>query len=153
MKTIKLLPALLILIVVFYNTVNAQDTTQSKPSNSTDSSINNLTYEAQFPGGRAEWSKYLQRNLNTNLGKRYLVIPKGQTTAKAKVIVSFVISTSGEVTEAKVVKTEPENIQQIFLVEALRIIENSPKWIPGVQKGKLVKFRLEQPITWMVRDE
>lgn len=149
----KLLPVFLIIFFVLFNKANAQDTTQSKPSNSTDSSLNNLTYEAQFPGGRAEWSKYLQRNLNTNLGKRYLVIPKGKTTAKVKVIVSFVIGTSGDITEAKVVKTEPENIHQVFLVEALRIIEKSPQWIPAIQKGKLVKFRYEQPITWMVRDE
>lgn len=145
----KLLPALLILFFAFLNNVNAQDTT-TQPI---DSNINNLTYEAEFPGGKPAWNSYLKRKLNTKLGEKYIVIPEGQYMAKVKVVVSFVVGTKGDITDVKVIKTEPQNVHQAFLVEAIRIIETSPRWVPAIQKGRLVKFRVHQPITWVVNKE
>lgn len=81
---------------------------------------------------------------------QYLKYPQ-QAVAEGiqgKVLVDFVIDSDGKVTDVKVLK----GVDPLLDDEAVRVISASPKWRPGIVKGKKVKseislyveFRLEK---------
>ena len=80
MKTASL--SIIIILFVSFST-NAQ-----KPfvETITDSVANKTTMvvqiESEFPGGVSGWVKYLQANLNAELGNKAIKIPKGQKMLK-----------------------------------------------------------------------
>ncbi|MFL9482191.1 energy transducer TonB [Chitinophagaceae bacterium LWZ2-11] len=107
--------------------------------------------EAEFPGGREGWTKYLQANLNIKLGEKYIKIPKGQKQAKQTAILNFLVDSKGYITEAHV-----DNVDEIhpkLAAEAIRVIKEGPRWKPAVQNGKPVSYRARQTITWMITAE
>ncbi|WP_417592399.1 energy transducer TonB [Owenweeksia hongkongensis] len=61
-----------------------------------------------------------------------------------KVYVSFIISKSGEVESAEVVRGNYESLN----TEALRVIENMPTFVPGTQRGKKVKMKMTIPVNF-----
>ena len=67
-----------------------------------DSLFTSMQIEAEFPGGAAGWKDYLIHNLRTSIGDKYIKIPKGETSAKAKVILNFLIDKYGNVDSVKV---------------------------------------------------
>ena len=63
-----------------------------------------------------------------------------------KVIVSFVVDKSGEVINAKIEKS----IDPYLDAEAIRVVESSPKWIAGKQRGEAVKVQFTFPINFVL---
>jgi len=61
-----------------------------------------------------------------------------------KVFVQFVIDKDGRITDVKSVKGIGFGCDE----EAVRVLENAPKWIPGKQRGREVKVRMVLPITF-----
>lgn len=61
---------------------------------------------------------------------------------EGKVFVEFVIGKDGKITEVKAVKGIGAGCDE----EAVRIIQNSPPWNPGRQRGKPVRQRMVLPI-------
>lgn len=99
---------------------------------------------ASFPGGKAAWQKYLERNLNTDLP-----VINGGPPGKYTVIVSFVVASDGGISNVKAdndpgYQTAPE---------AVRIIVKGPKWFPAKQNGKPVTSKVKQSITFMVSED
>lgn len=87
-----------------------------------------------FPGGQDSLVAYLKRNL------RY----PASTTVEGKVFVSFVITQTGHITQAKVLK----GVNPILDAEALRVVRQMPRWIqPSQQHTVEVSYTL--PITFM----
>ncbi len=66
-----------------------------------------------------------------------------------RVICTFVIDKEGQVTNVKVVRKVHPSLDQ----EAVRIISMSPKWTPGVQKGKEVRVRYTFPIIFNLNNK
>ena len=64
-----------------------------------------------------------------------------------KVFVNFVVSKSGAVVDAKVVRGVDSSLDQ----EALRVVRSSPKWEPGKQRGKAVKVQFTFPIVFVLQ--
>ena len=62
----------------------------------------------------------------------------------ARIFVEFFIDTDGSVTDAKVLR----GFDPILDAEALRVINSSPKWTPGEQRGKPVKVRYVFPVVF-----
>jgi len=100
--------------------------------------------EAKFPGGPPVWQKYLERNLNSNVA-----IMHGAPNGYYTVIVSFLVDEEGNISEVKDLFDPGYGTAQ----EAVRVIENGPRWIPAVQDGKNVKYRQKQSITFAVSRE
>ena len=93
--------------------------------------------EADFIGGIKAWIKYLQNNVN--FPERAL-----QLNQKGMVKIGFAIDITGTPVYLRILKSVEFSLDK----EALRLIQESPKWKPAIQKGKKVKaFRL-QPITF-----
>lgn len=84
--------------------------------------------EAVFPGGVNNFYNYIGHNL------RY---PENAIKNKieGKVSVSFVVDKNGKLVEIKIIKGVSPDID----AEAVRLFRNSPRWMPGIQNGILVK--------------
>jgi len=93
--------------------------------------------EATFKGNDNAWRKYLQGNIN--FPARATSLNKGGT-----VIVSFVVDKDGSVNDIHIVQSVEYSLDE----EALRLIKQSPKWQPALQKGRVVKAYRRQPITF-----
>ncbi len=96
---------------------------------------------AEFPGGLPAWSKYLERNLN-----RDLPVENGAPPGKYTVVVSFIVSKTGDISEV----TADNDPGYGTKAEAIRVITKGPKWKPAVQNGRNVIYRHKQSITIQV---
>ena len=99
---------------------------------------------AEFPGGLQGWSRYLERTLN-----RDLPVENGAPTGKYSVIVSFIVSKDGSISEVKAENDPGYGTKD----EAVRVIQRGPKWKPAVQNGRNVIYRHRQAIVFMVSED
>ena len=70
----------------------------------------------------------------------------GDTCVQGRVIVSFVVERDGRITEAKVVKSVYQSLDE----EALRVVSGMPKWAPGKLNGEAIRTKYVIPITFKV---
>lgn len=92
-----------------------------------------------FTGGLEGFGKFLSRNL------RYPTNAK-QNNIQGRVFLQFVIEADGSLTEEKVVRGIGGGCDQ----EALRVIRLSPKWNPGIHRGKAVRVSYTVPIVFQI---
>ncbi|HEX2395621.1 MAG TPA: TonB family protein [Bacteroidales bacterium] len=90
----------------------------------------------EFPGG--DVAKYVERNL------RYPPMAIKQKI-HGTVIVSFIISKTGHVTEVKVER----GVNPIIDEEAVKTIRNMPPWKPALMHGKPINFLFRMPINFV----
>jgi len=93
----------------------------------------------EFEGGMSALAKFLSRNLRFPASSQ-------QKGISGVVYVSFVVSSKGEVTDAKILKGIDEACDQ----EAIRVVEKMPNWRPGRQNGRNVSVRYSIPIRFAV---
>jgi periplasmic protein TonB len=101
------------------------------------------TFVAEMPAykdGEQGLFKYLSKHL------RY---PSEAIRAGVEgiVVVSFVVNSSGEISDATVVKSLGYGTDE----EAMRVIQNMPRWTPGKQNGKPVAVRFTMPIRFSMK--
>jgi protein TonB len=99
---------------------------------------------AEFPGGIAGWTKYLERNLN-----RDLPVEQGAPPGKYTVYVSFTVDKAGNISDVKAENDPGYGTKD----EAVRVIKKGPSWKPAVQNGRNVIYRHKQGITFVVAEE
>ncbi len=99
---------------------------------------------AEFPGGIAAWTKYLERNLN-----RDLPVEQGAPPGKYTVYVSFTVDKAGNISDVKAENDPGFGTKD----EAVRVIKKGPSWKPAVQNGRNVIYRHKQGITFQVAEE
>ncbi len=93
----------------------------------------------EFAGGMKAWSKYIQRNLNYP--------SKAQEEGiQGKVFISFVVERDGSITDVKVLRGIGAGCDE----EAARVIQKSPKWKPGKNRGTPVRVRYNLPIDFTI---
>jgi len=90
---------------------------------------------AHFPGGPNEWQKYLQKNLQVDIAGMVIRLRPRQQDSVQTVLVSFLVDKTGSITEAKVENEEEVNPR--LAAEALRVIQEGPRWIPATKMAKL----------------
>ena len=96
---------------------------------------------AAFPGGDAAFKSYLAKNLNTNVP-----ISNNAPSGTYKVIIRFVVSNTGEVSEIM----PQTSLGYGMEMEAVRVIKRSGKWNPAFQNGVQVNAYTSQAITFVV---
>ena len=89
----------------------------------------------EFPGGNTALMSFIQQNIQ---------YPDPDICITGKVIVQFIISTDGNITNAKIVRS----VHPKFDKEALRVVKLMPKWKPGTQKGKPVAMEYTIPVSF-----
>jgi periplasmic protein TonB len=63
---------------------------------------------------------------------------------QGKVYISFVVETDGTVSNVTIVK----GVHPLIDAEAIRTIQSSPKWTPGLQRGQAVRVRYIIPLSF-----
>lgn len=91
----------------------------------------------QFPGGDAELMSFVAQNL---------VYPEQAVKDKVegRVIVEMVIETTGEVADAKILRSLSPECD----AEVLRIVNLMPKWTPGYKDGEPVRTTFVLPVVF-----
>ena len=120
-----------------------EEISEKQESRATESEVFQVVEEMpEFPGGMGECMKWLGQNI------KYPTKAKEKGT-QGRVIVQFVVEKDGTITNAVVVKSiDPE-----LDTEALRVVNSSPKWKPGKQKGKAVRVKYTLPIMFRLNNE
>jgi protein TonB len=91
-----------------------------------------IEVKPDFPGGMGEFYKYFAKNYKTPNVKKL----------NGKVYVTFVVEKDGSINEVKVLRDIGYGTGE----EAIRVLNNSPKWIPGEQDGRKVRCSFSLPI-------
>ncbi len=81
-------------------------------------------------GGKEKWAKFLNEN------KTYPALAK-EFGAQDRVIVSFIVERNGKTSHVTPVKSCDPYLER----EAVRLIQNMPKWMPGVHNGTVSRVR------------
>lgn len=91
----------------------------------------------QFPGGDTELMSFVAQNL---------VYPEQAIKDKVqgRVIVEMVVETTGEVVDAKILRSLSPECD----AEVLRIVKLMPKWTPGYKDGKPVRTTFVLPVVF-----
>ena len=95
--------------------------------------------QPEFPGGDEARNAYLTNNL------RYPADAEAEKI-EGRVICNFIVERDGSISEVNVVKGVHPSLDK----EAIRLIQNMPKWIPATQRGKAVKMRFTLPVFFKV---
>ncbi|MBB6127514.1 energy transducer TonB [Mucilaginibacter lappiensis] len=128
---------LLLIGIVLTLFFKAEAQIASTPTTDTTEVFTRIDQVPEFPGGLYKFSKYLDKNL------KYPKEAK-ENNIQGRVTVTFVVEKDGSLSDSKVTKSlTPETD-----AEAIRLIKNSPKWIPGKQGGRPVRVLYSIPITF-----
>lgn len=110
---------------------------ENNDSGNTIYNVAGIEVKPEFPGGMDKFYTFIAENYKT---------PKVEKLA-GKVYVSFVIEKDGSLTDIKVIR----DIGYGTGKEAIRVLELSPKWMPGQQNGKTVRCTYALPISIIAR--
>lgn len=100
--------------------------------------------EAEFPGGSAAWTKYVQKSL-----EGFNPSDNGALPGKYNVIVRFIVSKDGSISNVQAETSFGYGMEEL----AIKAIEKGPKWKPALQNGINVNAYRRQPITFVVNEE
>ena len=93
-----------------------------------------------FPGGTEALLNYLSENIT---------YPKEceDVCVQGRVIITFVVEKDGSISNAKVVKSVYQPLDE----EALRVVKGMPKWIPGRMNGEPTRVKYTIPVTFRLK--
>lgn len=121
---------------------------ESYPDQNTEKGVNDSVkwegriYEVveqmpHFPGGAASLMRYLSENIKYPIQAQMKGI-------SGRVVVSFVVEPDGAFSDLRVIRS----VDPILDKEALRVVRDMPRWIPGKQDGKPVRARYNVPVSF-----
>ena len=85
-----------------------------------------------YPGGQVEMNRFINDNIQVPVSER---IP-------GKMKTTFIVEPDGELSQVKVV----EGINESMDKETVRVLNDMPKWRPGMDKGRFVRVQMMLPI-------
>ena len=136
--TLTALCALLFIAFACSEEVNNQTEDLVSPSADTPDELFTLVEEQpEFKGGMEEFYKYVAKEIKYPSQARRLGV-------EGQVNVEFTVQKDGTLADVKVTK----GIGAGCDAEAIRVMENSPAFNPGRQRGKAVNVRMEVPINF-----
>ena len=118
------------------STENKKDSAEATESRAAEGEVFQVVEEMpEFPGGMAECMKWLGQNIKYPAE----AIEKG---IQGRVIVQMIVERDGTITNANVVR----GVDPLLDKEALRVVNLSPKWKPGMQRGQAVRVKYTLPV-------
>jgi periplasmic protein TonB len=94
----------------------------------------------EFPGGESALYGYLAENI------KYPQMAK-ESGIQGRVFVTFVVERDGRVTDVRVLRGIGGGCDE----EAIRVVQNMPKWTPGKQRGKSVRVQYNLPVKFTLQ--
>lgn len=146
MRVLALVPAAALALVFVNNpvvastlsTVSSTEITEALPDkDSKKLALTAAEKMPKYPGGERELMNYIARNIN---------YPQSAIDNKieGRVVVSFVISETGKVTDPQVMRSVEASLD----AEAVRVVSTLPDFIPGEMNGKKVAVHYVIPVTF-----
>ncbi len=122
------------------NTIEETSGENSKATNEpTDTHIFTSVEEPPEPiGGLEEFYKYIGEN--ANFSKE--AYPASDSNSNVRVLVSFIVETDGSLSTIKSLRDPGHGTFE----EVKRLLENAPKWKPGIQNTRPVRVQFTLPI-------
>ncbi|MFV0537439.1 MAG: TonB family protein [Dysgonomonas sp.] len=131
------------IIVVGYGSKNAVAELKTGNSSSTKNPFVRVEQMPGFPGGEPEMQRYIRENL------KYPETAQKEGI-QGRVTLRFIVADDGEITDVTVIR----GVDPSCDAEAVRVIENMPKWVPGKQNGIAVPVYFNLPIQFRLdKDE
>jgi TonB family protein len=122
------------------NAENAKTAVSNPVPESADIKV--VEQHPEFPGGREALMAYLLENLEYPATAR-------KTNVEAIALVSFTVDKNGDIRNAKSLKTIGFGIDK----EALRVVNEMPRWNPAVQNGKPVEMEYTLEINFKIEKD
>ena len=118
------------------STENKKDSAEATESRAVEGEVFQVVEEMpEFTGGMGECMKWLGQNIKYPAE----AIEKG---IQGRVILQIIVEKDGTITNAVVAK----GVHPLLDNEALRVINQSPKWKPGKQNGEAVRVKYTLPV-------
>lgn len=97
---------------------------------------------AQFPGGQSALNEYVKSHL------RY---PESCYNVKieGRAIIQFIVEKDGSISTITIARSSGSKDLDN---EAVRLVRQMPNWVPGEQRGKLVRCKFTLPINFRIAD-
>ncbi len=111
----------------------AQDAKPVQESDNNVYSSAGIEKQPEFPGGIKDFGLYVQR---------HYMYPNVKVPLNGRVLVEFIVEKDGSITGIKVIRDVGYGTGE----EAVRLLQNCPKWEPGMQNGKLIRVKYMLPI-------
>lgn len=118
---------------------NSHRDSSHRDSTSSDQIFLVVEESARPVGGMQEFYKHVGKVMTYPKEARRMGI-------QGKVFVEFVINKDGSISDVKVIKGIGGGCDE----EAVRAVKTAPPWIPGKQKGNLIRQRYVVPITFAI---
>ena len=103
----------------------------------TDKVYDRVEVMPEFPGGMQGLFEYMQNNVN---------YPKEAQKQKieGRVIVSFIVEKDGSISDVHPLTA----VHPLLDKEAMRLVNEMPRWKPGTEKGKAVRVSFALPVSF-----
>lgn len=133
------------LLLIFSNCQNGEIENQEvipleEPSTASETIFEIVEKMPEFPGGQTALMRYLNSSIKYPSKAQ-------EAGVQGRVIVQFIVHLDGSIKEPVVVRSVEENLDK----EALRVISQMPKWIPGHQRGRPVSVKYTVPIQFRLQ--
>jgi TonB family protein len=115
--------------------------TPAKPVNDTEA-FTAVEQPAMFPGGMDAFSRYLSKTIRYPMEAR-------EKRVQGKVLLNFIIEKDGSLSDIRVAHEIGSGLGD----EAVRVVKQSPRWIPAMQNGAPVRQRYTTPISFSLTDD
>jgi TonB family protein len=89
----------------------------------------------EFEGGKSEFLKYLTEHI------KYPPIDSSKNI-NTKLVIEFIIDETGKITMTRILRSIDTNFDK----HVVEVLENMPKWKPGINEGKPVAVKMILPI-------
>jgi periplasmic protein TonB len=144
-----------VLFVFFSNTLISKASRNSAPycnifidslpdTSLEDTIFQRVDVEASFPGGEDGWRTFLQNNL-----KAETPIKKKSPVGQYMVVVQFIVDKQGKISDITALTNHGYGMEK----EVIRVLKQSPRWLPAIMDSRKVKAYRKQPITFVVTEE
>ncbi|MFM2254627.1 MAG: hypothetical protein RLZZ47_116 [Bacteroidota bacterium] len=101
-----------------------------------------MEQKAQFKGGDKSFQRYVMDNFTYPARCQ-------ENGIGGSVLLRFVVDVDGSIVNIQVLEVSTKCPE--FAKEAVRILKNSPRWIPGMYNGRFVKSYRELPLKMAVQ--
>jgi len=112
-----------------------------KKKDNDDSLFISVQIESEYPGGKAAWMRYLNKNF-------HYPQEAADNEIEGSVMVQFIVDKEGNVSNVEAV-SGPNELKE----EAVRVIKKSGKWNPAIQNGRQVKSYKRQSVLFQLQNE
>ncbi len=113
----------------------------------------NVDTEAEFPGGKENWTRYITREFERNIDELQ------EDGGSGTVVINFVVDKEGNVSEVHALNCDDAKVGNCLspnskLAEiSINAIKKGPNWVPAQLNGLVVKSLRRKPVTFILSNE